>query len=265
MATSHMRSHNFNVNIQNAMKLLTTRQVIVRVAIIFSSAEFLIMQALKIIPHETGTYSEAVLDTALLAALSAPAIYIWVIKPFVDARDEALAQIRQLADVDPLTRLANRRLFLKHLEKAVASIARHKIYGALLLLDLDEFKPINDAHGHNAGDAGLVEVAKRMQSVTRSEDVVSRLGGDEFLVLISHLDVDELIARNKASLIAEKLINLVSQPLDFHGETLRVGASIGIRLLGFEEREIDTVIGEADIAMYRAKQAGKGRVAFFDT
>lgn len=246
------------------MKLLTTKQVVIRIAAIISTAEILIMLVLGVIPHEANTYSEAVLDAVLLVVLSTPPIYIWVIKPFVIARDEALAQISHLAHVDPLTQLANRRLLSRHLEKTVAGIVRHKIYGALLLLDLDGFKPINDVHGHDAGDAVLVEIAKRMQSITRTEDVVARLGGDEFVVLISHLDVDERIAHDKASRIAKKLIGLVNKPFDFNGETLHVGASIGIRLLGFEELDAETAIRDADIAMYRAKQAGKGRAVFFE-
>jgi len=246
------------------VKLLTTRQVIVRIALIMASAEFLVMTALKVIPHGAGTCSEAALDTALLALLSVPAVYIWVIKPFANARDAALEQVRQLANVDPLTQLANRRLLSKHLEKAIASIVRHRIFGALLLMDLDRFKPVNDAHGHNAGDAVLIEVAKRMQSITRSEDIVARVGGDEFLVLISHLDADERTARDKTALIASKLIHLVNEPYEFHGETLRVGASIGIRLLGFEALATDTAISEADLAMYRAKQAGGGCAVFFE-
>lgn len=246
------------------MKLLTTKQVILRIAAIISLAEFLIMLVLRAIPHEASTYSEAVLDVVSLVVLSTPSIYIWVIKPFVNARDEALAQISHLANVDPLTQLANRRFLSKHLGKAIAGIVRHKIYGALLLLDLDGFKSINDAHGHDAGDAVLVEIAKRLQSITRSEDVVARLGGDEFVVLINHLDVDERIARDKMSRIARKLINLVNQPFDLNGKTLHVGASIGIRLLGFEELDTETAISEADIAMYRAKQAGRGCAVFFE-
>jgi diguanylate cyclase (GGDEF)-like protein len=246
------------------VKILTSKQVIIRIAIIIASAEFLIMAALTAFPHEAGTFSAVVLDTALLALVSTPAIYIWVIRPFVKARDEALAQVRESANVDPLTQLANRRLLSKHLERAIAGIVRHKIYGALLLLDLDGFKPVNDAHGHNAGDAVLVEVAKRMQSITRSEDIVARLGGDEFLVLISNLDSDERTARDKASLIATKLINLVNEPYDFHGVTLRVGVSIGIRLLGSEGLATEKAISEADMAMYRAKQAGGGCAVFFE-
>lgn len=246
------------------MKLLTTKQVTVRIAIIISVAELLIMLVLGTIPHEASTYTEAVLDAALLVVLSTPAIYMWVIKPFVIARDEALAQISHLAHVDPLTRLANRRLLLKHVEKAVAGGVRHKDYGAVLLIDLDGFKPINDRHGHEAGDAVLVEIAERLRSIVRSEDVVGRLGGDEFVVLIHRLGADERVAREKALRIAEKLVNSVDVPFDFNGKTLHVGASIGIRLLGFEELDTETAIKEADIAMYRAKQAGGGCAAFFE-
>ena len=222
------------------------------------------MLVLGTIPYEVDTFLEAVIDVTSLVLLSTPPIYIWVIKPFVDARDEAHAQISHLAHVDPLTQLANRRLLSKHLEKVVASIVRHKIWGALLLLDLDGFKPINDAHGHDAGDAVLVEIAKRLQSITRFEDIVGRLGGDEFVVLIHHLDVDERIAHDKVLRIANKLINLVNKPIYFDGKTLHVGASIGIRLLGFDELDTVTAISEADIAMYRAKQAGKGCAVFFE-
>ncbi len=243
---------------------LTTKQVVLRIAVIISSMEFLIMLVLGAIPHIANAYLEAVLDVTSLVLLSTPSIYIWVIKPFVRARDEAHAQISHLAHIDPLTQLANRRLLSKHLEKAVADIVRQKIYGALLQLDIDGFKPINDAHGHDAGDAVLVEIAKRLQIITRSEDIVSRLGGDEFVVLINHLDVDERIAHDKVSGIANKLINLVNQPFDFNGKTLHVGASIGIRLLGFEELDTETALSEADSAMYRAKQAGRGCAVFFE-
>jgi diguanylate cyclase (GGDEF)-like protein len=227
-------------------------------------AEFLIMLLLSAIPYEAGTFSNAVLDTVLLAVLSIPLIYLWVIKPFVIARDEALAQISHLAHVDPLTQLANRRLLSKHLEKVVASNVRHKVYGALMLLDLDRFKPINDAYGHDAGDAVLVEIAKRMQSITRSEDIVARLGGDEFVMLVSRLDVDERGAQDKALRIAKKLTDRVNNPIDFNGKTLHVGASIGIRILGLEKMNSEMAISEADIALYRAKQAGKGCVVLFE-
>ena len=112
------------------MKPLTRKQVVVRIAIIISFAEFLIMLLLQVIPYGAGPYSEAVLDAALLAVLSIPAIYIWVIKPFVDARDKALAQVSRLALTDPVTQLANRRLISKHLGKLITGSVRHKDYGA---------------------------------------------------------------------------------------------------------------------------------------
>ncbi len=222
------------------------------------------MLVLRTIPHEASTFSEAVLDVASLVVLSTPAIYMWVIKPFVNARDEAIAQVNHLAHVDPLTQLANRRLLSKHLEKAVASSVRHKDHGAVLLIDLDRFKPINDRHGHEGGDAVLVEIAERLRSIVRFEDVIGRIGGDEFVVLIHRLGADERVVREQALGIAEKLVDSVDTPFDFNGKTLPVGASIGIRLLGFEELDAETAIREADIAMYRAKQAGGGCAAFFE-
>jgi two-component system cell cycle response regulator len=245
-------------------KPLSARQVIIRIAIIVSAVESLIMLALGAIPREDNAYSVAMLDTALLIIFSIPAIFLWVIRPFVRARDEALAQINRLAHVDPLTQLANRRLLLEHLEKTLAAINRHKMYGALLLLDLDGFKPVNDVHGHDAGDALLVEIARRMLSLTRSEDVVARLGGDEFVVLLSYLDLEKQRAIDKASLIAGNLIELVSRPFEFRGDTLRVTASIGIRLLGVDDVDAETAISQADRAMYRAKQAGRACAVLFE-
>ena len=246
------------------MQLLTTRMVLLRVAVIVAVAEFVVMLVLQAIPHQARTYSSAVFDVALLAVLTTPALYIWVIKPFVDARDKMLAQLNELAATDPLTRLANRRLLSEHLEKVIAGSAKHEVPAAVLLIDLDGFKLINDVHGHGVGDAVLVEAAKRIQSITRSEDVASRLGGDEFVVVINRLDSDKRLAAETAMRVAEKLIKLINNPIVFNGQTLHVGASIGIRLLGFEELDPKTALGEADAAMYRAKQAGSGNAILFE-
>jgi diguanylate cyclase (GGDEF)-like protein len=192
--------------------------------------------------------------------LSIPAIYIWVIKPFVHARDDALAQISHLALTDPLTQLANRRLISKHLGTIIAGRVRHKDYGAILLIDLDGFKPVNDDHGHDAGDALLVEIAARLRSIVRSEDVAGRLGGDEFVVLIYRLSADERIAHDMALRISENLIRMVNKPFDFNGKILQVGASIGIRLLGFEEMDTVAAMSEADIAMYLFREMNLARI-----
>lgn len=246
------------------MKLLTTRQVIVRIVCIVSIAEFLVMLLLDVLPLELSVYEEAALDLTLLALLSTPMIYIWVVKPFVTARDEALDRIIHLAHTDPLTQLPNRRLVSIHLEKFLAEVARREVYGAVLLIDLDGFKAVNDDNGHDSGDEVLKEIAKRLQSNTRSEDVAGRLGGDEFIVLLHHLDTDERIAHNLALQIAEKLIDTIKMPVNFNGAEMNVGASIGIRLLGSGERDAKTTIAEADAALYRAKQAGRGRAVFFE-
>jgi diguanylate cyclase (GGDEF)-like protein len=222
------------------------------------------MLVLQAIPHQASNYSSAVLDVALLAVLTTPALYIWVIKPFVDARDEMLAQLNELAATDPLTQLANRRLLSEHLEKVIAGSVKHKVPAAVLLIDLDGFKLINDVHGHGVGDAVLVETAKRIRSITRSEDVASRLGGDEFVVVINRLDSDKRLAAETAMRIAEELIKLINNPIVFNEQTLQVEASIGIRLLGFEELDPKTALGEADAAMYRAKQAGRGSAILFE-
>jgi diguanylate cyclase (GGDEF)-like protein len=240
------------------MALLTTKQVVIRIAIIIAVSEFLIMLLLQTHHLEAGFYSEAALDTLLLAILSTPAIYIWVIKPFVDAWNSALDKINQLALTDPLTQLANRRLISEHLSKIIASGVRHKDYGAVILIDLDGFKLVNDSYRHDAGDFILVAIADRLRSVVRTEDVVGRLvgrlGGDEFVVLINRLGTDEIIARSRS---------LIGKPVDSSGTTLHVGASIGIRLLGFDKQDTETVISEADVAMYRAKTEGRGRAVFF--
>jgi len=245
------------------MKLITTKQVAVRIAIIVSSAELLIMLLLRLLPFEAGTYSEAILDTVFLTAVTIPAIYLWVIKPFVDARDEALAQINHLAMTDPVTQLANRRLIATHLGNMIASGVRHREHGAVLLIDLDGFKDVNDRYGHEAGDAVLVEVAKRLKSIFRSEDVVGRLGGDEFIILLQHIGAEESTARDSLQRLAGKLISKISVPFAYNNKTIHVGASIGIRLLGFELLDSETVIAEADRAMYRAKAAGRGRAEFY--
>lgn len=193
---------------------------------------------------------------------ASPLIYFWVIKPFVDARDEAVAKVTLLAHYDPLTQIANRRLIYQNLEKLMARCARRKIYGALLLIDLNNFKALNDNHGHDAGDTILVEVAKRLTSAMRKEDVVGRIGGDEFLVLIDQLDSNEQLAHEKVLTITNKLHAVVNTPLEHKGKILQVGSSIGICLLVTENVSMDTVIKRADVAMYQAKKSAVKHVIY---
>lgn len=241
--------------------LLGASQVVGRLLIIVSVAEFFVMWFLVTTPLPLRPAAEAFLDAVLLSAISAPLIYLWVIKPFIQARDQALAQIRHAAHTDPLTQLANRRFLSTHLEKPAPPSAS---YQAMLLVDLDGFKPINDTHGHNAGDAILVEVARRLRASVRAEDIVVRMGGDEFLLLLNGLGADPKAAREKTLHVAEKLLALLKEPVPFQEQSLKVGASIGARLLTGAQVTPEKAISETDSALYRAKEAGRGRVIFFD-
>jgi diguanylate cyclase (GGDEF)-like protein len=237
--------------------------LIVRVAIVVSVAEFAIMLLLGGIAHDLSEPLEALVDVASLIALTTPVLYFWIVRPFVQQRDEAMARLEQIADTDPLTGLANRRLLAAHFAKYEAARLRQKTFGALLLADLDGFKPVNDSLGHEAGDRLLHEVARRLESSVRKEDVVSRLGGDEFVILTSRLGPDEATAREEAVRIGEKLMQTIARPFEFDGRTITVGLSVGIRMLGAGEAAFNTAIRDADQAMYRAKQAGKDRVRVF--
>lgn len=245
------------------MRLLSAKSVLARIALIIACAEALVMVLLQFNPHIAGSYQAAVLDALLLAVLSTPPLYYWVIRPFVQARDEALEQVTRLAHTDPLTLLANRRLISRYLAILIAGSVRHGTVGAVLVVDLDGFKAVNDQHGHDAGDATLVEVARRLREAVRAEDLVGRLGGDEFVVLAHRFDGPGSEAGERALRIAEKLIRAVDAPIPFNGLALRVGASVGIRLLPPEHLEPHVAIAEADQAMYRAKALGRGRAVVF--
>jgi diguanylate cyclase (GGDEF)-like protein len=133
-----------------------------------------------------------------------------------------------------------------------------------MFIDLDEFKCINDAHGHDAGDALLIEVARRMQSITRQEDLVFRLGGDEFMVLIHQINDNKEIADNKAIKLAEKYSQLLKEPFHFDKKVLQINSSIGIRILDGKKQKVTDLIKEADCAMYQAKHQGGGNIVLFD-
>jgi two-component system, cell cycle response regulator len=244
-------------------KPLTTRQVVIRILCIELLMEFLIMLMFSILPFQFSTVTGALVDAILLVILTTPAIYFWVIKPFVEARDEAIIHINHLAHTDSLTKLANRQLILEYLELLVAGNARHADHGAVLLIDLDNFKSVNDNYGHDAGDALLIKIGERLKTSVRNEDVVGRLSGDKFIVLLRRLGAEDKIARYVAQFVAYKLIKQAMEPVDYNGNILLVGASIGIRLFT-TEADVHKIISEADAAMFRAKENGKGCAVFFD-
>lgn len=182
---------------------------------------------------------------------------------------KAEEQIHQLAFYDPLTHLPNRRLFHDRFEQALAASARSGSRGALVFLDLDGFKGLNDSRGHVVGDQLLTEVARRLSLCVRESDTVARLGGDEFVVILEDLDDGEQAATAHADRVAEKLRAVLGQPYllasSEGGEavTHRCTASIGVCLFQGHGQSRDELIRRADVAMYDAKSAGRNTVRFF--
>jgi diguanylate cyclase (GGDEF)-like protein/PAS domain S-box-containing protein len=173
--------------------------------------------------------------------------------------------IQHLAYHDPLTGLPNRRLLLDRLQQALASARRHAHFGAVLFIDLDNFKKINDSLGHSVGDKVLKELTKRMKSHLREEDTISRIGGDEFLVLLPLLSSDETRASNRADDLAGKLLRLLTRPMELDGNNLQVTASIGVVTFpGRRNHSADELIRFADTAMYQAKENGRNGIVHFE-
>ncbi|MCB1934185.1 MAG: GGDEF domain-containing protein, partial [Candidatus Accumulibacter sp.] len=167
-----------------------------------------------------------------------------------DITNQRAAQeaINRLAFFDTLTQLPNRRLLLDRLRQAMLQSERHKRFAAVLFVDLDRFKILNDTRGHEVGDMLLIEVAQRLQSTVREGDTVARHGGDEFIVLINGIgDHLELAARN-AEVICQKILHALSQPFDLMGETHRISASIGARPFLGQDHSIDDLLRTADTA-----------------
>jgi len=174
---------------------------------------------------------------------------------------ESRAEMEYLARHDGLTGLPNRQLLATHVQHAQSRAQRHGYGLAILYLDLDGFKAINDSLGHGAGDAALCETAKRLSAVIRGEDTLARIGGDEFVILLADLDPDE--AREVAELVARKCLGVFERPVRIQDQGCRLGTSIGL-VLDHGERTLDALLTTADMAMYRAKEAGRGRFCWAD-
>lgn len=192
-----------------------------------------------------------------------PDYHIAVIQDITEHK-QAEEQVHQLAFYDPLTRLPNRRLFLDRLQQAQVHSTRHKTHCAVLFIDLDNFKMLNDTRGHDIGDLLLIEVAKRLRDNVRSSDTVARLGGDEFVVIIEGLSEDSPGAAAQAKEIGDKFLTSVAQPFKLQEFEYHGSSSIGIRLFHDGETSIDDLLKHADTAMYQAKTAGRNTLCFFD-
>jgi len=168
-------------------------------------------------------------------------------------------EIQKLILTDPLTNLANRRHFNQDLQRSMDNTLRLKLGVALLMIDLDNFKPVNDTYGHNAGDKVLQEVAKRLTDVTRSVDLIARLGGDEFAIILNSLSecVDPIPP-------AQKVIDSLKQPMHIDGYIITIGATVGIALSNSELTDKEQFMNQADKALYKAKALGKGQYFLYD-
>ncbi|MFF7398555.1 EAL domain-containing protein [Achromobacter sp. NPDC008082] len=172
-------------------------------------------------------------------------------------REEARARIRQLAFYDELTGLPNRNLLLAQAEQAIARAEPERKRVAVLFLDLDRFKQVNDTLGHPIGDALLRDVAQRLRRLARPADIVGRLSGDEFVMLMPDFEHGRLTAA------AEHILVALAQPFSVGGITLNPSVSIGISVFPENGRDMDTLLRHADMAMYQAKTAGRNRISFF--
>ncbi len=178
----------------------------------------------------------------------------------VTERKTAEEAIRNLAFVDTLTQLPNRRFLLDRLRQGLANARRHGRHGALLFIDIDHFKRVNDTYGHEAGDQLLCEIAARLRKAVREGDTVARLGGDEFVVMLEDLGEAAPEAADKATLIADKILTDLNAPYDLGTVRHRSTPSIGIACFDGGEERAEDLLRRADEAMYRAKAGGRNRL-----
>ena len=186
-------------------------------------------------------------------------VVLWnlVLRREVTLRRQAEQKMRFMATHDDLTQLPNRTLIKERIEQALLQHARHNEIMAILFIDLDGFKEVNDAYGHDAGDELLLKLAALLQNAVRKSDTVARFGGDEFVVLLTGL-----LSRDDAALVAEKILYQMNSPIQLSFAEVQVGASIGIAVYPFDGTDSAKLLKVADSLMYRIKQQGKNRYCF---
>lgn len=175
----------------------------------------------------------------------------------ITARVEETKRLQYQAHYDALTKLPNRTLFFDRLAKTLAISKRKKHAFALLFIDLDYFKSINDKYGHDIGDQLLVEVSRKLQSCIREADTVARISGDEFVILLT-----EIASNDEPGIMAKRIIDILSKPIQVKGHTCHIGASIGISLYPEHSSDMDELLVLADKAMYEVKHFGKNNCRY---
>ncbi len=172
--------------------------------------------------------------------------------------------LQSLSTSDSLTQLPNRRFLLERLQQALMSRMRTGLTGALLFIDIDNFKTLNDTLGHDMGDLLLQKVAKRLQSCVRESDTIARIGGDEFVVMMEHLSKITLEAAAQTEAVGEKIRETLSQPYQLNSYQYHSSSSIGATLFNKDSQTAEDLLKQTDLAMYQAKRAGRNTVRFFD-
>ena len=194
---------------------------------------------------------------------SGQATLIAIVRDITQQREDE-EEIRRLAFYDPLTGLPNRRLLMDRLKQAMVTSARSGKHGALMFLDLDHFKSLNDTQGHDVGDLLLRQVALRLQACVRDGDSIARLGGDEFVVLLEALNPQAHDAATQAEIVAMKLLDTFRVPFNLNGFRHDCTPSIGIVVFLGDQQSMDDLLKKADLAMYQGKSAGRNTARFFD-
>lgn len=183
----------------------------------------------------------------------------------ITLRKNSEMKIQHLANYDHLTELPNRRMFLERLKQALANSVRNNHSSALLFIDLDNFKLLNDTWGHENGDMLLQHIAKRLVESIREGDTVSRIGGDEFVIILENLNEDTIKASEQAKMVAEKIRLIITDPIKMNGHVCICTSSIGISIFEDGKQNADELLKQADIAMYHAKSSGRNTICFFDS
>ena len=188
---------------------------------------------------------------------------VWLTRDITNRKTNEM-KIEKLAFYDSLTKLPNRRLLMDRLQTAIKKIKRNKLQGALIFLDLDNFKHINDTNGHSGGDHILCEVAKKLNKKLRDSDTLARIGGDEFVILIegdaskSNVGIIE-----ETTHVCERILRSLKRPIIINDMAINIGASLGVTIIEGDNITADGVLHKADAAMYEAKNSGKGKLQFF--
>lgn len=223
------------------------------------------------IRHLSGKVTDVLYNASIYRDVNGEVRGVFAAARDITERKKTEEIVHHLAFYDALTKLPNRRLLKDRLNQAVALSKRNQCYGALVVLDLDNFKPLNDTHGHLVGDLLLIEVARRLISSVRESDTVARFGGDEFVILLNSLNVSESESILQARAIAEKirvaLSGLYTLNINRDGEASAVvehhcTASLGVAMFLDNKSDLDDILERADKAMYQAKEAGRNRIHF---